>query len=228
MSILGIYHIGCIGEYKSIIEEQLSLLHKGKLYDEIKNLIIFLSKKEVEEDIKKFDRKNKFIFHYYPREERENYTINNFRQYVTKDVEKIFYFHTKGVSRENNIFHIRRKILNFYLLENYDICIELLDKYDVVGCSLYKFPKIHFSGNFWWTKKSYLETLPQKINNNYLSPEMFIGYTIKKNPKYISLSQQTNMYTLEIHKKRTKEMIRKNLRDTPLLNYKDQYLIKFT
>ena len=228
MSILGVYHIGCIGKYKSIIKEQLSLLHKKLLYEKIKHLVIFLSKKEVEEEIKTYDPKFKFIFHYYPIEERENYTINHFRTYLTDDIKKVFYFHTKGVSRDNPIFHRRRKILNYYILEHYDLCIELLEEYNVVGCSLYRFPQIHFSGNFWWTTTSYLDTLPKKINNNYLTPEMFIGYTNRKHPKYCSLSQRTNMDSLEIHKKRSYDIIKKDIKETPLLNYRNRSLIKFT
>ena len=228
MSIVGIYHIGCIGNYKFILKEQLSLLHKNLLYKKIKSLILFLSKKEFEQEIKKYDPNNKFIFHYYPIEERENYTINHFRDYLTDDIQKVFYFHTKGVSRDNPIFHKRRKILNYYILEHYDLCIELLDKYDVIGCSLYRFPQLHFSGNFWWTTTSYLKTLPKKINNNYLTPEMFIGYTNLKHPKYGSLSQRTNMDSLEVHQKRTYDIIKRNIKETPLLNYRNRSLIKFT
>lgn len=228
MTILGIYHIGCIGNYKSIIKEQLSLLHKNLLYKKIKHLILFLSKKEIEEEIKTYDPEDKFIFHYYPMEEKENYTINHFRKYITKDIKKVFYFHTKGVSRTDPIFHIRRKILNYYILENYELCIELLDKYDAIGCSLYKFPQLHFSGNFWWTTVSYLKTLPEKINNNYLTPEMFIGYTTLDNPKYCSLSQRTNIDPLEIHKRRTVEKMKNEIIITPFFNYRNKHLIKFT
>ena len=228
MSILGIYHIGCIGNYKLMIKEQLSLLHKQSLYKIIKHLVIFLSKEEEEKEIKTYDPDNKFIFHFFPIEEKENYTINHFRNYLTDDIEKVFYFHTKGVSRKNPIFHQRRKILNYYILENYDLCIELLQKYDVIGCSLYKYPQLHFSGNFWWTTTLYLKSLPKQINENYLTPEMFIGYTSEKNPKYCSLSQRTNIDPLEIHRRRTREEIKREIIERPLFNYKNIDLIKFT
>lgn len=228
MSILGIYHIGCIGNYKEVIKEQLTLLHKKSLYKTLKNLVIFLSKNEFQEEIKHFDPEKKFIFHYYPIKERENYTINHFRKYITKDIRKVFYFHTKGVSRQESIFHTRRKILNYYILEHYDLCLELLEKYDAIGCSLYQYPQIHFSGNFWWTKTSYLESLPEKINQNYLTPEMFIGYSSLKNPKFGSLSQRTNMDTINIHRKRTKEEIKKEIVEIPLQNFWNHKLIKFT
>lgn len=234
MSINGIYHIGCIGHYKSVIKEQLLLLHKkdiynnNSLYNILEKLIIFLTDISIKDYIHQFDPDNKFFYYSVPVSERENYTINNFRQYLSENVQYIFYFHTKGVSHKEGVYQERRKILNYYILEHYRLCLELLEKNDVVGCSLYQYPQLHFSGNFWWTTKSYLDTLPLKINNNYLTPEMFIGYTTKKNPLYISLSQKTNHDSLFIHKKRTKEIIKKNITKKIFQNYWNKNLIKYT
>lgn len=233
MLINGIYHIGCIGNYKSVVEEQLSLFHKkdmsgNSLYQRIDKLIIFLTNLSEKEFLQQFDPKHKFEFHSVPLSERENYTINHFRSYLSENVDILFYFHTKGVSRKENVFQERRKILNYYILEQYKLCIELLEKYDAVGCSLYRFPQLHFSGNFWWCRKSFLDTLPKKINKNYLTPEMFIGYSHKKNPLYCSLSQRTNHDPLFLHKKRTTDIIKKNLQEKPFQNYWNQNLIKYT
>lgn len=233
MLINGIYHIGCIGKYRSVIEEQLSLFHKKDivgdcLYHKIKKLIIFLTDISEKDYIKKFDPEDKFEFYIVPLVERENYTINHFRSYLSENVDIIFYFHTKGVSRKEFVFQERRKILNYYILEHFKLCIELLENYDVVGCSLYQFPQLHFSGNFWWTHKSYLDSLPKSINKNYLSPEMFIGYSSKKNSLYCSLSQRTNNDSLSIHKRRTKEIIKKNIQKKPFQNHWNKNLIKYT
>lgn len=233
MIINGIYHIGCIGNYKSVIKEQLLLLHKkdyngNSLYNIIKKLIIFLTDISTKDFIKEFDPDNKFFYYATSLYERENYTINNFRQYLSENVQYIFYFHTKGVSHKEGVYQERRKILNYYILEHYKLCLEFLEKYDVVGCSLYQYPQLHFSGNFWWTKKSYLDTLPLQINQNYLTPEMFIGYTSKKNPLYVSLSQRTNHDSLFFHKKRTREIIKKNISSYPFQNHWNKNLIKYT
>jgi len=93
-----------------------------------------------------------------------------------------------------NIFSSRRKILNFYTLEKYDINIKLLEHYDAIGCSMCLYPKKHFSGNFWWSKSSYINSL-KNINDKYLSPEMYI--LSNENCKYISLASDTNSILFE-------------------------------
>ena len=115
MLINGIYHIGCIGNYRTVIEEQLSLFHKndlmgGNLYHRIDKLIIFLTDLSEKDFIKKFDPEDKFEFYLVPLVERENYTINHFRSYLSENVDIIFYFHTKGVSRKEFVFQECRKI----------------------------------------------------------------------------------------------------------------------
>jgi hypothetical protein len=77
----------------------------------------------------------------------------------------ILYLHTKGVSRENNN-NIRDWIylmLNF-LLKNIDYSINLLKNYDSIGVNYLKYDwhknyNPHWSGNFWWSKSSYIKNL---------------------------------------------------------------------
>ena len=57
---------------------------------------------------------------------------------------------------------------------------------------------------------------------------MFIGYSSKKNPLYCSLSQRTNNDSLSIHKRRTKEIIKKNIFKKPFQNHWNKHLIKYT
>ena len=65
----------------------------------------------------------------------------------------------------------------------------MLETYDAVGCSLSLYPKKHFSGNFWWSKSSYLRNL-ENINDKFLSPEMYI--LSDENCNCISLANDTN------------------------------------
>ena len=130
----------------------------------------------------------------------EKFAINNYKKYINSHDYYLYYFHTKGVTKNINIenetiYHIIRKNLNFYTLTNYNINLELLEKYDAIGCSLSKYPKLHFSGNFWWTKSSHIENLPDSVNDNYLAPEMYICSC--ENGKYVSLSNTTNNNCLE-------------------------------
>ena len=86
----------------------------------------------------------------------------------------ILYFHCKGLLHKDD--HIKDWIdyLEYFNIERYKHSISKLKDYDVVGCNYYpregdpyykKNPywftllKEHYSGNYWWTKSSYVNTL---------------------------------------------------------------------
>lgn len=92
-----------------------------------------------------------------------------------------YYFHTKGVSiDENNVFKYHksndlinlkinveswRKYMEYFLIDKFENCLEVLDNnYDACGVQYTTNPKEHFSGNFWWSKSEYIKKLP-KINS---------------------------------------------------------------
>jgi hypothetical protein len=50
------------------------------------------------------------------------------------------------------------------MLEKYDTCIEKLDTHDAVGVDYSDWPFRHFSGNFWWSKASWINSLTQTWN----------------------------------------------------------------
>ena len=197
MNIFGIYFICCAGNYLNIINEQLKEVIDSGLYNDTTRFFIFITlfdKNNIELTnlLKKYDYENKFILITTNENLFEKYAINNYKEYVSNyDDYYLYYFHTKGVSHDSeSIFSRRRRILNFFTLQKYKLSIKLLEKYDAVGCSLSMYPKLHFSGNFWWSKKSHLDNLVDKISNNYLAPEMYIcSY---ENGKYISLNNNTN------------------------------------
>lgn len=196
IKIFGVYFICCIENYLEIVTEQLLCLEKG-LLDKTSKLIIFITKYDKDECIELDNILNsyndKFILIKTPDNLYEKYAINNYKKYITEKDYYLYYFHTKGLKNKNdpliNIFSSRRKILNYYTLIQYNINITLLEKYDAIGCSLSLYPKKHFSGNFWWSKSSYLQDL-EDINENYLSPEMYI--LSNENCNFISLSNDTN------------------------------------
>jgi hypothetical protein len=213
--IYGIYFICCINNYLEIVKEQLSILNKGLLARTTK-IIIFITMYnkdtclELDELLNNF---KKFILVKSPNNLYEKYAINNYKNYIT-DAEDyyLYYFHTKGLKRSNhpliNVLSSRRQILNYYTLEMYNINIELLEKYDAIGCSLSLYPKKHFSGNFWWSKSNYLKLL-QNINNKYLSPEMYI--LSNETCKYVSLANDTNNILINNYIFRDETKIKQNI-----------------
>jgi hypothetical protein len=226
-NIYGIYFICCKGNYLEIVNEQLRELHTSGLYDNTntKNIIIFIclyntENIELNTIIKKYDKDNKYILVTTEKNLFEKFAINNYKNYIQDtDEYYLFYIHTKGISKHTNTrFQNIRKILNFYTLTKYKLCIKLLEQYDCVGCSLTLYPTLHFSGNFWWTTSQHVKKLPLTIGNKYLDPEMYICSDSTNTSKYISLSQTTNNAKLEKHISRNDHNIIYNLTSIPINN----------
>jgi hypothetical protein len=212
--IFGVYFICCINNYLDIVKEQLNILNKG-LINITTNVIIFITKYnkdnclELDEILNNY---NNFIIIKSEDNLYEKFAINNYKQYINEKDYYLYYFHTKGLKQINDpllhIFSSRRQILNYYTLLQYNINIELLNSYDAIGCSLSLYPKKHFSGNFWWSKSSYLQKL-ENINDKYLSPEMYI--LSNDNCKYISLANDTNNILVDDYKFPDEKTIHENI-----------------
>lgn len=201
-NIYGVYFICCINNYLEVVEEQMSVLEKG-LLDATKILIIFITNYNPKDEplhnlLSRFDKNQKIVLVTTPENLYEKFAVNNYKRYIPDVDYLVYYFHTKGIKPPNDpllhIFRSRRQLLNYYTLEKYIINIQLLENYDAVGCSLHLYPKKHFSGNFWWSKSSYVNTLCD-INDKYLSPEMYI--LSNDACKYISLANNTNTILIE-------------------------------
>jgi hypothetical protein len=183
-----------MNHYLDIVHEQLNILEKG-LLQATEKLIIFVTNfnennVELEFLFERFNKNNKFFIVKSSANLYEKFSINNYKKYIPDKNYYVYYFHTKGVSRnKGDFFESRRKLLDFYTLEKFYINVKLLDEYDAIGCSASLHPKKHFSGNFWWSKSSYLNTLSD-VNDKYLAPEMYILSNDECN--YISLANDTN------------------------------------
>ena len=58
----------------------------------------------------------------------------------------------------------------YCLVDNSDKCIKLLNIYDTVGVNVREHDEnpLHYSGNFWWARSSYLQKLlPFSFKNKY-------------------------------------------------------------
>jgi hypothetical protein len=79
---------------------------------------------------------------------------------TTTDAQ-VLYLHSKGVSRGvNKNIEAWVNYMEYFLIENYQNCLEKLKEYDTVGVDFYDKPMKHYSGNFWWANSSYVKTLP--------------------------------------------------------------------
>jgi hypothetical protein len=127
--------------------------------------------------------------------------FSNIMDSINKDV-KVLYLHTKGSTCPNNkCVSDWINLMLYFMVSQHDKCIDLLDHYDSIGINyignnIEGTIKPHWSGNFWWSKTSWIKNLD---NNNLVSrhdPEWFILSNENVN-KYEMYNSNTNHYVSE-------------------------------
>jgi hypothetical protein len=100
----------------------------------------------------------------------------------------ILYIHNKGISYDDNYEQLNDWInmMLYFVIDKYDICLNKLLSYEVVGSNYLNSPYKHFSGNFWWANSNYLQNLYEMndINVNKMEAEMWL---FKNNPTYYEM-----------------------------------------
>lgn len=171
-------HVCCIENWIEILTEQLNLIKNTGLYDiiekihfgilgELSNIQLNIFNDPKYEIL--YIDKNIYLY--------EVHTINNIKLFCENyNMEEVYilYIHTKGVRRAGNDIIIKswRNMMEYFLIEKYKECLSNLDNYDTLGnnvinsrCVLPEKASIntkhffHYSGNFWWSKKSYIDKL---------------------------------------------------------------------
>lgn len=78
----------------------------------------------------------------------------------------VLYFHLKGLSRrgDQNVTDWRH-FMEYWMIDRWEDCVEKLENgYDLVGTNVIEQPWLHTSGNFWWSKSSYIKKLKSLVN----------------------------------------------------------------
>lgn len=126
----------------------------------------------------------------------ENKTINGMINTAKNSKIKFYglYIHTKGTSMFSKSQNSWRKFLMYWLVEKYDVCIDILNRdFYTIGVN---FIQDHYSGNFFWFSSEYLKnsSIIEDIYNRY-NAEFFLFKNSVKN-KHICLSS-TNRFISE-------------------------------
>ena len=182
-------HITLIEEWLTIFNDQISKIKKSGLYNKVEkihlgilgNLNIFM------ENTIFNDPKFNVLYIDSKVELYEIHTINHIKNVcntidnVDNNELYILYIHTKGVRNAGNkdVTKSWRSMMEYFLIEKHNECLNYLEYYDCIGnnlVNLYCTEKnsshvnenhsYHYSGNFWWSKKSYIDKL------NYLPLDM--------------------------------------------------------
>ena len=81
----------------------------------------------------------------------------------------ILYIHTKGVGKELNLcIEDWVDYMLYFLIEKYTDVFKILLTNSTAGVDLRNEPILHYSGNFWWAKSSYISRLPDPLLFNDL------------------------------------------------------------
>jgi hypothetical protein len=98
---------------------------------------------------------------------------------------RIMYFHSKGLSRKNNmipehylnVYHWRL-YMEYFIIDKWKECCKKLDKYDCAGvkylCDGHWGRAPHFSGNFWWAKSSHIKNLNTEMLSSFQGAEFWL------------------------------------------------------
>jgi len=202
MKIIGFYFAALmLDNWYEIINEQINKLVGSELFKNTDKLYVrvFYNK---ESDLCKF----KELFNDNPKIEITSTNKNEHEYGILKIIESCsnvdnfncYYFHSKGVSitsetmkkHKLNISYQQmkdsieswRRYMEYFLIDRYEDCIKNLDDgFDACGVQLRGTPRkdsLHFSGNFWWSKSEYINTLPDisELPLNFRwSAEFWIG-----------------------------------------------------
>lgn len=211
-----IYYSLCVinDGWIDIFKDQMNTLNESKLCDIVdKILIVQTPPKDINFNFLPNNIISKItIIKVVPNDRSEGYTLHEIWNQSKNTHFYCLYMHSKGITHINTPLYNNildwRKLMEYFLIEKYEECISKLNDYHAVGCNLSYMPTIHFSGNFWWSKSSYIMNLPDPLDEDWLPWYNFYFVTDDVNfsvgHKYKPLNKQAYSESLE-HKKYNNE-----------------------
>jgi len=163
--IYGFMHIATMNNWKDVVNELMDFTKKNGLFDKtslLTQVVIgperFLIKK----------RKKIKVVSFGPKLDQYEYPtlLTLWERCMSSDEEfYVYYVHTKGVSYGPNAKSDvwRRVMATAILSKGWRDCVKTLDSgQDTCGIMM---RNSHYSGNFWWSKASYIRTLKRPLRS---------------------------------------------------------------
>jgi hypothetical protein len=160
-----------INDWEERLSSQLKRIKVSKLYDNADELFLIVTDTSNEQE-----EKIKFLLNEYPKFVLKYFTHNWFEAHALSFIDelaredkdrKILYFHTKGVFNKYKDFNSYElhdlkingiknwvEILEYFLIDRWDECIEKLNTNDTVGVTN---SGKWWWGNFWWTTSDHIK-----------------------------------------------------------------------
>lgn len=104
--------------------------------------------------------------------EFERPCLYSLKEWSKENDAKVLYLHNKGTTRTRSRGPVAawRRMMQWFLVDNFRACLNLLEDYDAVGCNVVdkgnalamdgEDHRLHFSGNFWWANTAHVRRLP--------------------------------------------------------------------
>jgi hypothetical protein len=178
--IKGFWHIALMGNWYSVVSNQLRIMLYSGLYNECSIIKIGCIGSQKEKDYLE-----RFIVNLYPKLKTCYYSPNlNEYEFPTlgliekdKDEYKGFYIHTKGVSKPNDTCTAHWGAwMNESILGAWKYHHKNLYQHDMSGVN---WLDTYYSGNFFWFRSSIVQTLPKlstlNKKNRYEAEHWFCG-----------------------------------------------------
>ena len=207
------WHTYLTGDYKLVVQEQMTKLITSGLYNEVDYIftgISATSPDDVNWFMELLSSYEKFFPILHNDNDGEKPTMRLLANYAKENECYIMYFHTKAVSNTGYNNTLWRWSMDYNVIYKHKECIELLDKgADAVGPNLRKNTHVgyhpHFSGTYWWSTSKYIQSLNEEYlyNKELLGPqnpllvEFFIGSNSNGNLQSIFECKDEAPYRVE-------------------------------
>lgn len=193
-------HICAINNWKDIVKRLFDRIRSSGLYDRIDALYYsLLGEYEcLNDDIFK-DQKFHNILYSHQQGLYESVTLNKLWYHAKEEEFNVLYLHSKGVSHNGTNQRILDWVeyLTYFNIDRYSDCLKHLEDNDVVGVNISNNVMLHYSGNFWWSKSSYINKSTQYcVNYAYTAPEHWI--TLSREGSYVDLNCLNDIFYNEI------------------------------
>jgi hypothetical protein len=184
MKIRGVIHICQKEGWKRSFEILVKSLYSSGILEATEKIDLCVVS-DTEMDTSVFLPKSTYHF-MGPSELYERPSLLHIRTLSQQDTEDVYYWymHTKGIrwfgtKKEQNVLEWIQIMLYWNINLWKKAVSSLQNGYDTYGANLVDVieskPVVkHYSGNFWWSKSSYLKKLPSTIGIYYTDPEFWI------------------------------------------------------
>jgi len=169
-------HAAILPKCKERLIQYLDIIKESKIISEVEKIFIcFIGKDNIPidaETITKYNNKNNIVLCKIS-ENLADYELPTlqfiYNFCIKSQLHNILYLHTKNVGKEINLcIEDQIEYMLHFLVKKWPECLEKLTNNDTCGVDLRGEPTLHYSGNFWWAKSSYITTLPSPNEFNNL------------------------------------------------------------